>query len=325
MRRLFFGIFLLLIFNSCDDGEIIVTNFDFEDSSLRTCQGSNKNVIYAINSGDVNESISLEFSSSVLEFNESGKILPPENDSYSFPLSATNRVVYRLYNGEVSNDYFCNVVPPSEPDVVEEWISGTGGIVTISTSFGDESGSTDADGDGLKNSEEGWSFEGESLDTDSDGIPNYLDIDDDNDNVKTVTELANSADDPVTENGFRDTDEDGIPNYLDDDDDDDNVLTRYEVQEGDELNPTVFQTAQGIPNYLNPEQTASLEHDLYLNHDITRSYNYQINISNLKFTKNDGSGESIQFQTYNFGTLQESSIEFLQCPSMDLNCGTEEQ
>ncbi len=325
MRRLFLGIFLLLFFNSCDDGEIIVTNFDFEDSTLKTCQGSNKNVIYAINSQDVNESISLEFSSSILEFTENGKILPPGESPYSFELTGNNRVVYRLYNGDVPNDYFCNVVPPSEPVVVEEWISGSGATVVIQTSFGDETGSQDADGDGLDNSEEGWNPDGNSLDTDGDGIPDYLDIDDDNDNVKTVTELANSADDPVTENGYRDTDEDGIPNYLDDDDDNDEVLTRFEVQEGDENNPTVFQTAQGIPNYLNPEQTASLQHDIYLNHDITRDYNYQITIRNLKFIKNDGSGESIQFQTYNFGLLQENSIDFPQCPNVDPNCGETQQ
>ncbi|AVR46735.1 hypothetical protein C7S20_16495 [Christiangramia fulva] len=320
MNRSFLGIFILILFISCDDGGIIVTNFDFENSALKTCRGTNKNVIYAINNQDVNESISLEFSNSILEFGENGNILPPENDPYSFQLSGNNRMVYRMYNGNVPADYFCNVVPPSEPAVVEEWVSGSGATVVIQTGFADETGNADPDGDGLKNSEEGWVANGQSQDTDEDGIPNYLDIDDDNDNVKTVTELANSANDPVNENGYRDTDEDGIPNYLDNDDDNDGVLTRFEVKEGDENNPTVFQTAQGIPNYLNPEQTASLQHDIYLDHDITRKYGYQITVNNLKFTRSDGSGESIQFQTYNLGNIQESGIPFPQCPSVDPSC-----
>lgn len=324
MKRLFLSILILSVLYSCNDGGIIVTNFNFEDSTLKSCQGTNKNVIYTINNQDVNESMSLEFGSTVLTFDESGKLLPPDEDPYTFQLSGNNRMVYRLYNGDVPNDYFCNVVPPSEPTVVEEWVSGSGATVIVQTSFTDETGNSDPDNDGLTNAEEGWDPNGTSQDTDGDGIPDYLDIDDDNDNVKTVTELANSADDPVTDAGYRDTDEDGIPNYLDDDDDNDGVLTRYEVKEGDEDNPTVFQTAQGIPNYLNPEQTASLEHDIYLNHDITRQYGYQVSISNLKFTKNDGSGESIQFDNYNFGNLNVSGIDFPQCPSVDPNCGEEE-
>jgi len=214
------------------------------------------------------------------------------------------------------------VVPPSSPTVVEEWISGTGATVFVRTSFGDESANVDVDGDGLDNIEEGWNAEGANLqDTDNDGIPDYLDVDDDGDNVETITEFANSANDPVNEDGIRDTDEDGIPNYLDNDDDDDGVLTRFEVQEGDEDDPTLFQIAEGISNYLNDEQTDELQHDVYIPNDITRSYNYRIIVEDLKFTKQDGSGESIQYESYDFGNYSESGIDIILCPSEDTNCG----
>ncbi|TBW25753.1 hypothetical protein [Gramella sp. KN1008] len=327
MRRLLLGIFISLLFSACDDGDIIVTSFDFEDSSLKFCSGPNKNVIYAINNNDVYESISLEFSNNnQLDVDEDGNIIPPDEDQVSFPLSGSNRVVYRIYDSEVPNDYFCNVVPPSSPDVIEEWVSGTGGTVIINTDFIDETATSDPDRDGLENREEGWNSLGEDLqDTDEDGIPDYLDKDDDGDNVPTSNELANSANDPVNENGYRDTDEDGIPNYLDNDDDNDGVLTRFEVEEGDEDNPAAFQTAQGISNYLNQEQTAEFQHEVYISHDITRNYGLQILINNLKFEKQDGSGESIQFETYNLGNLSSNSVDFPQCPGQDPDCSDTEE
>ncbi|CAL66850.1 hypothetical protein [Christiangramia forsetii] len=316
MRRLFFSIFSLALLSACDDGEIIVTSFDFEDSSVQFCEGPNKNVFYSVNNNDVFESISLEFRKNLVSLDEEGNLEPPEEDEgISFDLtgdsSTDNRIVYRIFNSEVPSDYFCNVVPPKEPAVVEEWISGTGATVFITTSFGDESPNVDVDGDGLNNIDEGWDPDGiDHLDTDEDGIPDYLDVDDDGDNIETRRERETEP-----------ADEDGIPNYLDNDDDDDGVLTRFEVQEGNEDNPTLFQTAEGISNYLNAAQTAELQHDVYIDHDITRSYGYRIIVEDLKFTKQDGSGESIQYQSYDFGNYSESGINIILCPSQDTNCG----
>ncbi len=327
MRRLLFGIFSFALLCACDDGEIIVTNFDFEDSSLKFCEGPNRNVIYAINNDNVFESISLAFSNSQLTTDDSGNLIPPDEEEISFPLSGNNQVTYRIYDSELptgNNTYFCSVVPPSSPKVIEEWISGTGATVFVTTGFTDETANADPDSDGLINSKEGWTLNGPYQDTDEDGIPDYLDKDDDGDNVPTITELANSNNDPVNAEGLRDFDEDGIPNYLDNDDDNDGIPTRLEVQEGDENNPEIFQTAEGISNYLNPEQTDELQHNVYINHDISRNYGFRIRIDNLKFIKQDGSGESIQFESYDFGTLRSSNVSFPQCPAQDTSCGEAE-
>jgi hypothetical protein len=299
-----------------------VTNFDFEDSTFKFCEGSNGNVIYAVNDDDVSESISLEFNNSQLVAGEDGRLLPPEQEEISFALTGRNRVVYRIYSESLNGDeYFCQVVPPSSPQVIEEWVSGTGATVIVKTGFIDETANADPDGDGLKNINEGWNAQGTNIpDTDGDGIPDYLDKDDDGDNVPTRTEIANNVNDPVNTDGYRDTDEDGIPNYLDNDDDNDGVLTRLEVQEGSELNPETFSsTGDGVPNYLNDQQTFSFEHGKYITHNIQRDYGYQILIENLKLTK-VGSSESIQYVTYNFGTLRASGIDFTQCPSQDIEC-----
>ncbi|MCP9200758.1 hypothetical protein MKO06_12630 [Gramella sp. GC03-9] len=330
MKRLFLAISILIFLNSCDDGDLIVTSFDFEDSNLDFCNGPNKSVFYAVNSQDVFESFSLEINNSQLDLDEDGDLIPgdPSGAPVSIQLNNNNRVVYRIYNTSLpsgANNYFCSVVPPSSPQVIEEWVSGTGGTVTIRTLFADETGSADSDGDGLTNLEEGWNVELRDLpDTDSDGIPDYLDVDDDGDNVLTRVELTNGNDDPLNEDGYPDNDEDGIPNYLDEDDDGDGVPTRLEVTEENPENPSLFQTAEGIPNYLNPEQTQSFEHDEYINHNITRAYRYQVIIDDLSLTNQDGSGETIRYETYNLGSYAQGGVLFELCPSQDPECNDDE-
>ena len=318
MRRLFVGLFLASLFTACDDGEIIVTNFEFENSTFQFCEGPNKNVIYAINSDDVFESISLEFNTNDLVIDEDGKIIPPEDEQITFPINDNNRIVYRIYSDELPRNYFCQVVPPSEPSVVEEWVSAPGAIVVVNTTFTDESPDADPDNDGLRNSEEGWVLGGPYQDTDEDRIPDYLDPDDDGDNVFTRTELANENNYPQEEGA--------TPYYLNPDDDNDGVLTRFEVQEGNETSPQAFSsTGDGRPNFLNDQQVAKIEHNLYVSHDIRRNYGYQILVNNLKFDNvSEGSGESIQYETYNFGTLRQTGIPVAQCP-LDANCEEDQE
>ena len=50
-------------------------------------------------------------------------------------------------------------------------------------------------------------------DTDGNGVPNYVDTDDDGDGVLTINEDLNNDGDPTND----DSDNDGIPNYLDSD------------------------------------------------------------------------------------------------------------
>ena len=323
MRRLLLGIILTGLLSACDDGDIIVTTFDFENSSLQFCDGTSKNVFYAVNDNDVFESFSVEFTSNDLELNENGSIIPPDiGDTISFDLNNSNRAVYRIYdtNLPTGNDtYFCSVVPPSSPTVIEEWIS-TGGKVLLYSEFNDLAGDQDIDRDGLLNFEENFL---ELQDTDGDTIPDYLDIDDDGDNVETEVELANAANDPETDEGRRDTDEDGIPNYLDEDDDNDEVLTRFEVDEDTKEDPTDFSSVgEDTPDYLNKFQSPEYIHDYYIPHDITRNYRYVIRIDDLSMGNPDN-GETIRFQNYNLGTYAQGGISFPLCayPDQNPDCG----
>jgi len=85
-------------------------------------------------------------------------------------------------------------------------------------------------------------------DTDSDGLPNYLDNDDDGDLILTNVEYVFTNKNATTV--LLDTDTDGIPNYLDTDDDGDGVLTFKEDYDSSG-NPADDDTnANGIPDYL---------------------------------------------------------------------------
>lgn len=96
-------------------------------------------------------------------------------------------------------------------------------------------------------------------DTDADGIPNFVDNDDDGDMILTSVEYVfpPSTDGTSTNSSNSlDTDGDGIPNYLDNDDDGDGVLTIDEDYNGNN-NPADDDTnSNGIPDYL--EQSVAL-------------------------------------------------------------------
>ena len=251
MRNGLYLILLLSFFTSCNDGDIIVNNFEFESRTISLCEGIGKTkVMYKINNQDVNEAISLVANNS--NFSEVSKVLLQNSTStISFELGGTNKLNFRTFDGEVPSTYFCSDIPASSPKVIEEFVS-VGGMVTI-TSEPVTANETDTDGDNVPNNKE---FNG---DTDGDGIPDFRDIDDDGDNVPTREEVATGSGDPTNTDGFRDTDEDGIPNYLDKDDDDDETDTRDEVTEADQFPNLAPNFSNGIAFYLDKNKTNGLD------------------------------------------------------------------
>ncbi|MGK0495320.1 MAG: hypothetical protein ACJAU2_001706, partial [Maribacter sp.] len=69
-----------------------------------------------------------------------------------------------------------------------------------------------------------------TIDTDGDGIYDYVDIDDDGDGILDTTEDNNTDGDNNPATNAIDSDGDGIPNYLDIDSDNDGILDNYEAQ-----------------------------------------------------------------------------------------------
>jgi len=300
MRNYFYILFLLLGFTSCDDGDIIINNFDFEETNIKGCDKDGKpKVFYKINTNDVFESISLVTNNASIS--SLPNILSTTTDPISFNLDDNNKINYRVYDGTVTRDYFCNTLPPSTPKVIQEFIS-VGGTVVITTeeSYPD---AEDSDGDGIADIDE------EEGDTDDDGIENKFDIDDDGDNVPTKNETATANDDPETPEGYRDTDGDGKPNYLDPDDDGDEVDTKEEVLEADQAPINAANFTDGVANYLNKAVSNRFmgEVTFVIENEILAKFRSVISIKNLQLQNQDGSGEVISFETYELGEFNSTS------------------
>jgi len=281
MRKLVLLILIPLLFQGCNDGDIIVTNFDFEDAQLQQC-GDTSNVVFFKINPQVNESISLLIPTSQELFKETG--------TQTFNLSSTGSIVnYRGFDDSVTSSYFCNPVPATSPGVVLEYI-GTSGIANLisETTLDDFDGVDFVSSDDL--SQEGFG------DFDGDGLPNYHDFDDDGDNVLTSQEIG---EDPLNP---RDTDLDGMPDYLDPDDDNDGVLTINEDIDQN-LNPADdIATPGGLPNYLDPDITTSVVIEAYKEHLYNRTSDGTIIIDNLVLVSTQ---EQIIIQTYTLGVIEQ--------------------
>ena len=312
---------VLIICMGCDDGDIIVSDFDFDvDSSLNRCEFENdRQVLHIVT--ESNEAISFTFDENILEKIENVVVDPVE---FIVEIDNSNRVNYRRLSASVeSNDYFCKLIPPGQPTVEEEFESTTGGsaIFTISRTSGD---GVDTDSDGIPDLDErATDSEGNFIgdvfghDTDQDGIPNFLDIDDDNDNVPTFREIGGEGAPDIA----LDTDQDDILNYLDEDDDNDGVITRYEdvnaFIEGSPSNPDLDPAddinENGIPNYLDASISESLILDEFRDNRIDRDFEISVVFNNITL-KNIDSEKIIRFNTQGFGTFTFSTtnevIEF---------------
>ena len=260
MRKLFFIFILFSLFCSCNDGEIIVTDFNFEASNLNNCGGPGAYIFYNINNSLSAESISLILETSDVLFFESGTV--------EYVLNGNTYVVnYRKYDSDITDSYFCSNIPPTSPGVSIEYL-GASGIALLTTIV------TRDDEDGIEEDPEN------NLDTDNDGLLNYFDNDDDGDNVPTVNELG--AGFLSGNNEFPlDTDNDGIFDYLDIDDDEDTILTRYEDANGD-LDPTNdFTGTSDVPDYLTPAIANSNVIDQYRIHSYQITSDIELVINNL--------------------------------------------
>lgn len=115
-----FFLFFLIIsgFSSCDDGDIIVTTFDFDEINLEYCMTTSSIVFYKINNTNL-ESLSFKLQ-------PENEILTTE-DTFTFQIDATNNVVnYRTYNADVPANYFCSSIPPSSPQILQDFVSSQG-------------------------------------------------------------------------------------------------------------------------------------------------------------------------------------------------------
>lgn len=266
---------------SCNDGDIIVTSFDFSEQNLEACGGVGNYVFFKINT-TAQESLSLKLGTNDSIYKEAG--------IKEYEINGTSNFVnYRTYDGPLDNTYFCNSIPPPSPKVVKDYLAASGTAVLTKRFVYD-------DNDGVP-----AIFEKEG-DTDGDGIPDIYDLDDDGDNVPTSRELNNvddGDDDPNT--NPKDTDMDGIPDYLDNDDDNDGIFTIFEDKNGN-LDPTDDITDPfTIADYLNNKVNTAYEIVNFREHSYTIQKSLQITLKNLVLT---GGNDDIIQETLEMGNRE---------------------
>lgn len=133
MKRFFLFYMFLITLNACDDGDIIITSFDFEEIALEQCGGIGQFVFFKINSTNF-ETLSLQLTTQ-------DSILSTVITK-NYPLSAsTNTVNYRTFNESITPAYFCSAIPPISPNVVADFVSTQGTATIVTTAVFLETGS----------------------------------------------------------------------------------------------------------------------------------------------------------------------------------------
>ncbi|GAA3770228.1 hypothetical protein [Flavobacterium ginsengiterrae] len=134
-------IFLAFLLNGCDDGDLTVDEINFDNVTPVSCSPFVENslitdptIIYKLKS---QEAMVLQLPHAEGLVNDNGSVTYDiDNSQY--------RVLYRAYNGTVAKDNICGTIPPSSPNVTEEWIGSAGKIKIVSSQVPTETDANDS-------------------------------------------------------------------------------------------------------------------------------------------------------------------------------------
>jgi hypothetical protein len=162
--------------------------------------------------------------------------------------------------------------------------------------------SIDADNDTVATSDEDSNADTNLAndDTDYDGLPNYLDNDDDGDMILTNLEYVFGKNASVA----LDTDNDGIPNYLDNDDDGDGVATFLEDYNHDGNPGNDDTNTNGVADYLELNVALGVQPNAMVTNAINIYPNPATDVLNVQNNSNDTIA-AIEIYTINGAKVKE--------------------
>lgn len=265
MRPLLLILFCCTTLLSCNDGDVLNIQLDF-DKNLTLCgdSGSSNYILYDTKD-DPFESLTLLFPNNA----QVETIFNPENSGSAETMNINGSSVsfiYRTYTGD-PNNYICEDIPDANVSVIENY-EAESGIANFISTFDDD------DNDGVPTALE---FDG---DTDGDGIPDFKDNDDDGDNVPTLNEKPDLNSDGDLSDA-QDTDGDGIPDYLDTDDDNDGTLTYFEDENN---NGNLFDdlaTGAAVARFLDNTVSQAFEVNVVKANVFTRTFKINVTLENI--------------------------------------------
>ena len=121
MKKYFAVLTAVFIFYSCDDGDFTLETFNFDNEIVQQCD----NLLYVT---DDKEILILNIPASNF-INEPTVVGSPR----IYTLTTNEQLIYRLYDGNVSNTTICSSIPPATPRTVEEYKAQPGGQIQIIT------------------------------------------------------------------------------------------------------------------------------------------------------------------------------------------------
>ncbi|MCK5637238.1 MAG: hypothetical protein KAH67_00925 [Flavobacteriaceae bacterium] len=122
MKRII--LFVLILFSlSCDDGDLDIANFEFEET-INVCGDF---TLYRLSTNEHKEVLMLTLTDKQIK-KDTIPVLPVQVTKIG-PYTVTDRV----FDSEVTSSYFCTVVPPVEPKVLKNW-EGESGTVFVKNS-----------------------------------------------------------------------------------------------------------------------------------------------------------------------------------------------
>lgn len=113
MKKYFGILSCLFLLSACDDGDLTFDSFDFSEATAKRCS-SNPEILNSVFKLNENEALLIKFPTNVFPF------INLEGTS-ELSITAANKIIYRVFNGTVGDDYFCSVIPPITPTVIDEW------------------------------------------------------------------------------------------------------------------------------------------------------------------------------------------------------------
>ena len=125
MKRVVSLLFLALVINGCDDGNLTQVDISFENAATQSC--STNNIIYKLKN---KESLILDIPANSFTNEPTLDGVPTVID-----INSTNRFVYRFYNGTVSSNNICETIPPATPTVIDQWTATEGKINIVTTAI----------------------------------------------------------------------------------------------------------------------------------------------------------------------------------------------
>ena len=131
MKKIFILFFIVSTF-SCNDGNLDIASFEFEET-INIC---GEFTLYRLSTNEHKEVLMVTLTDNQIK-NDSIPVLP-----VSVTKTGSYTVTDRVFNTEVTDSYFCSVVPPSEPKVLKDWRGESGTILVENKPVYDDDGIT---------------------------------------------------------------------------------------------------------------------------------------------------------------------------------------